>query len=191
MRGLIAVSGTHGAGKSTLARDAAESLHAPVIEEVPRALIEEVGDPSFLVRGKNTFGRQALVIVRQLAAEASALEAAARPIFCDRSVVDHWAYSMLAIEELPQAEQRLFEQTILAHARRYELVVICEPLADIKEDGVREEDVGFQSAVDMQIRDLYRRAGVAFEILSGDERQRLTRMTELVRALPNESREPG
>src|SRR5690554_5143182 len=95
----IAISGSHGTGKSTIlarARETTALASASFVDEVPRSLCERVGDPLFLQRGQNSLTRQLLLIACQIAEEATV--AGSSTVVTDRSVVDHWAYTLAVLD---------------------------------------------------------------------------------------------
>jgi predicted ATPase len=169
----VAISGSHGTGKSTLLRGVKSVVDREwgVVEEVPRALCDRVGEPDFLQRGNNSLLRQLLLVARQIADEG---RMATRRVLSDRSVVDHWAYTLAIIDpsdhELPEVRETrlLVEEWIPTYDRIFYLPIEF-PLAV---DGVREDDQQFQADIDQSLRSEYERLGVEVVELRGSVDQR-------------------
>lgn len=151
----VAIVGSHGVGKTTLAVDtlnclAAENIPAQLAPEMPRFICSLVPDGSFFRRGHNTVLRQLLLIYSQTQTEFDRSQHGSGIIICDRSVIDHWAYTKLLFADALEHDGvlALYEHFILNFCRTYEqlfYIPIENPPAD---DGVREDDQEFQQAID-------------------------------------------
>ena len=66
----IALTGAHGTGKTTLTdalhRELSKSYSVEICREVPRVIIESVGDDEFFRRGNNTTLLQCLIFMFQI-----------------------------------------------------------------------------------------------------------------------------
>ena len=93
----IAVSGAHGTGKTTLCeflhRTSGAELDMAICREVPRIIIDRVGEPSFFKRGSNTVERQLLIFLYQLEEERKK-GSGKNVLLCDRTPIDHLAYTL-------------------------------------------------------------------------------------------------
>jgi len=173
----FALTGAHGTGKTTLIKSLMERL-APtsqVIEtpEAPRLITEEVGDPEFFRRGNNSFDRQCLILARQLEVEAKAADAGNQIVLCDRTIMDHWAYTRHAFpERCLTPEGKLWEAMVFRWVKTYDQIVYLTPEFAPVDDGVREADLSFQMEIDRELRRLYANAGVKHEAVTGTVVQR-------------------
>ena len=136
----LALIGTHGVGKTTLAYEIC-SLLKKADHNVE--LVTEVARRSpFPVNEATTLEGQLWILHAQIAAE---LDAAARAphVICDRSVLDNYCYLVNKFSRQPQLEQWL-EWWM----KTYSLLVAVPPLADgIPPDGFRSENLEFQHRI--------------------------------------------
>ena len=136
----VALIGTHGVGKTTLAYEICSLLkkadhHVELVTEVARR-------SPFPVNEATTLEGQLWILHAQIAAE---LEAAARAphVICDRSVLDNYCYLVNKFGRQPQLEQWL-----AWWMNTYSLLVAVPPLADgIPPDGFRSENLEFQHRI--------------------------------------------
>lgn len=99
MSNKIALVGSHGVGKTTLAATLRTQLQSTgvssmITPEVPRTICEIANDSTFFRRGKNSVPKQLLIIAGQIVAEQETSNLAERLVICDRSCLDHWAYTL-------------------------------------------------------------------------------------------------
>jgi hypothetical protein len=136
----LALIGTHGVGKTTLAYETC-SLLKKADHNVE--LVTEVARRSpFPVNEATTLESQLWILHAQIAAE---LDAAARAphVICDRAVLDNYCYLVNKFGRQPHLEQWL-EWWM----RGYSLLVAVPPLADgIPPDGFRSENLEFQHRI--------------------------------------------
>ena len=136
----LALIGTHGVGKTTLAYETC-SLLKKADHNVE--LVTEVARRSpFPVNEATTLESQLWILHGQIAAE---LDAAARAphVICDRSVLDNYCYLVNKFGRQPHLEQWL-EWWM----QSYSLLVAVPPLADgIPPDGFRSENLEFQHRI--------------------------------------------
>ncbi len=136
----LALIGTHGVGKTTLAYEIC-SLLKKADHNVE--LVTEVARRSpFPVNEATTLEGQLWILHAQIAAE---LDAAARAphVICDRSVLDNYCYLVNKFSRQPQLEQWLDWWM-----KTYSLLVAVPPLADrIPPDGFRSENLEFQHRI--------------------------------------------
>jgi hypothetical protein len=136
----LALIGTHGVGKTTLAYEICSLLKKA---DYNVELVTEVARRSpFPVNEGTTLEGQLWILHAQIAAE---LEASARAphVICDRSVLDNYAYLANKFGRQPQLEPWLswWMDT-------YSLLVAVPPLADgIPPDGFRSENLEFQQRI--------------------------------------------
>lgn len=154
VRPRIALSGSAGIGKTTLGRRLAQELDLPFIEEGMRTRLE-----AGLVL--HDLDREQMVALlrelwdEQVAAEDAAIEAHGGFV-ADRSSVDFavfWMwYGFTRPEDAPQA----FVDTALAHARRYDHVVLLPfGVLPLEADGFRSSNVWLQRKVHLLMSGLH------------------------------------
>lgn len=143
----LALIGTHGAGKTTIAYE--------ICSLVKRSgrnveLVREVARRSpFPVNAHTTLEGQLWILHAQIAAELEAANSAPS-VVCDRSVLDNYCYLVNKFGRQPQLEQWL-----LWWMKSYDLLVGISPFAEpIIRDGFRSEDREFQRRIDELLKQL-------------------------------------
>lgn len=143
----LALIGTHGVGKTTLAYEIC-SLLKKADHNVE--LVTEVARRSpFPVNEATTLEGQLWILHAQIAAE---LDAAARApnVICDRAVLDNYCYLVNKF-----GRQSQLEQWLAWWMNSYSLLVAVPPLAEgIPPDGFRSENLEFQQRIHDLLRDL-------------------------------------
>lgn len=141
----IALTGSHGTGKTTLARALAEKLCLPLITDRARSAAKkaEVNHAGELRRDrfKATYF-QCLVLINQLFAEMN------EDFVSDRSTLDFLAYWQAY--GLPK--NTAYQSLCLAN--RYDLLVYVPVFFPPESDGFRDTDSDFQREVDRRILEL-------------------------------------
>ncbi len=143
----LALIGTHGVGKTTLAYEVCSLLKKA---DYNVELVTEVARRSpFPVNEGTTLEGQLWILHAQIAAE---LEAAARAphVICDRAVLDNYGYLVNKF-----GRQQQLEAWLSWWMESYSLLVAVPPMADgIPPDGFRSENVEFQQRIHDQIEEL-------------------------------------
>ena len=143
----LALIGTHGVGKTTLAYEICSRLKKAG-ENVE--LVTEVARRSpFPVNAATTLEGQLWILHAQIAAELDASRHASH-VVCDRSVLDNYCYLVNKFGRQPQLEAWL-----AWWMRTYDLLAGV-PLLDeqIQPDGFRSEDVTFQQQIHVLLNEL-------------------------------------
>lgn len=147
----LALIGTHGVGKTTLAYEVCSLLKKA---DYNVELVTEVARKSpFPVNEGTTLEGQLWILHAQIAAE---LEAGARAphIICDRAVLDNYGYLVNKFGRQPQLESWLSWWM-----ESYSLLVAVPPMADgIPPDGFRSENLEFQQRIHDLIAELLEEA---------------------------------
>ena len=142
----LALIGTHGVGKSTLAFEICSLLKKA---DYNVELVTEVARRSpFPVNEGTTLESQLWILHAQIAAE---LDAARAPhVICDRSVLDNYCYLVNKF-----GRQRRLESWLEWWMQSYTLLVGVPPLADgIAPDGFRSENLEFQQRIHELIEEM-------------------------------------
>ena len=147
----LALIGTHGVGKTTLAYEIC-SLLKKADHNVE--LVTEVARRSpFPVNEATTLEGQLWILHAQIAGE---LDAASRAphVICDRAVLDNYCYLVNKFARQPQLEHWL-----AWWMNTYSLLVAVPPLADgIPPDGFRSENLEFQQRIHDLLGELFSEA---------------------------------
>jgi hypothetical protein len=143
----LALIGTHGVGKTTLAYEVCSLLKKA---DYNVELVTEVARRSpFPVNEGTTLDGQLWILHAQIAAE---LEAAARAphVICDRSALDNYGYLVNKF-----GRQKQLETWLSWWMESYSLLVAVPPMADgIPPDGFRSENLEFQQRIHDLIEEL-------------------------------------
>jgi thymidylate kinase len=143
----LALIGTHGVGKTTLAFETCSLLKKA---DYNVELVTEVARQSpFPVNAATTLEGQLWILHAQIAAE---LEAARRAphVICDRSVLDNYCYLVNKFGRQPQLEPWL-----TWWMDSYAILIGVPTLSDgITPDGFRSEDRVFQQQIENILNDL-------------------------------------
>jgi hypothetical protein len=150
----LALIGTHGVGKTTLAYEICSLLKKA---DYNVELVTEVARRSPLpVNEATTLEGQLWILHAQIAAE---IEATARAphVICDRSALDNYCYLVNKFGRQPQLEQWL-----AWWMDTYSLLVGVPPMADaIPADGFRSENVEFQHRIHLVLGGILQEAPFA------------------------------
>lgn len=164
----LALIGTHGVGKTTLAYEICSLLKKA---DYNVELVTEVARRSPLpVNEATTLEGQLWILHAQIAAE---IEAAARAphVICDRSALDNYCYLVNKFGRQPQLEQWL-----AWWMDTYSLLVAVPPMASgILPDGFRSENLEFQHRIHDLLGELLHEAPFARSaerVLWLDQRER-------------------
>lgn len=136
----LALIGTHGVGKTTLAYEIC-SLLKKADHNVD--LVTEVARRShFPINEATTLDGQLWILHAQIAAELD-VSSRARHLICDRSVLDTYCYLVNKF-----GRQQPLEQWLSWWLNSYSLLVSVPPMADgIPPDGFRSENLEFQERI--------------------------------------------
>jgi nicotinamide riboside kinase len=158
----IAFIGTHGVGKTTLCYDLAALLKR---RDVSVDLVKEVARLSPLpINRQTSLDAQTWILMTQIAEEIRSL-AHHQVVICDRSVLDNYAYMMLAC-----GRRRAFEALCRHWMKSYDLLFKVPISGEASPDGVRDTDEFFMRSIDRIVDDLLREWRVAHEKLPAGPR---------------------
>jgi hypothetical protein len=143
----IALIGTHGVGKTTLAFELAARLKR--LDRRVELVTEVARDCPLPINRETTIDAQRWILHTQCAREIAARKADV--LLCDRSILDNYAYLVHAAGRQPD-----FEPWVAGWSKTYAHLVKVPPWRAPTFDGVREVDRTFQLEIDETIDSLVR-----------------------------------
>lgn len=156
----IALCGAHGTGKTTLLSELERALRnggtvCSVVPEVPRIVCATADDPQFFRRGRNSLERQLSLLLGQPVLETVQGRSATYTL-CDRTILDHWAYTRFLFKDrlLATGLLNVIEHFVTLHCATYDALFYLPVEFPPRDDGTREGDAEFQEAIDREIRSL-------------------------------------
>lgn len=158
----VAFIGTHGVGKTTLCYDLASVLKR---QGVDVDMVKEVARLSPLpVNRKTSLESQTWILTTQVAEE---IRSASRHqvVVCDRSVLDNYAYLMLAC-----GRQKAIERFVDYWMRTYTLLFKVPISGAASPDGFRDLDEFFMRSIDQLVDQLLDEKRLAHERLPDGQR---------------------
>ena len=194
----IAITGSHGVGKSTLVNDllvylngketgskinitdldsASKRKDFKLLEEAPRQAFE-LGLP---INENNSPETQLWVFAKQLEMELIAQNY----YIADKCFIDLLAYVMYIFRERRDLIDTLKDISRRA-ASKYDLVIYL-PAGEfpIEDDGVRSTDPEFQKGVDKLILEILNDFGISYVKITGNKEERYNQARELIKGLLN------
>ena len=159
----VAFIGTHGVGKTTLCYDLAALLKR---RDLSVDIVKEVARLSPLpINRKTSLEAQTWILMTQVAEEIRSA-AHHQVVVCDRSVLDNYAYMVLAC-----GRQRAFERFVRHWMKTYDLLFKVPISGEASADGVRDTDEFFMRSIDQLVDELLDRWKVPCERLVPEERE--------------------
>ncbi len=156
----IAFIGTHGVGKTTLCYDLASALKR---RGVDADIVKEVARLSPLpINRKTSREAQTWILMTQIAEEIRSASQNA-VVVCDRSVLDNYAYMVLAC-----GRQKSIERFVDYWMRSYDLLFKVPVVGQASADGVRDTDEFFMRAIDDLVDSMLREKQIAHERLPAE-----------------------
>jgi thymidylate kinase len=177
----VAFIGTHGVGKTTLCYDLASALKR---QGVNVDIVKEVARLSPLpINRKTSLEAQTWILMTQVAEEIRS--GAYHPVVvCDRSVLDNYAYMMLAC-----GRQVAYERFVAHWMKSYDLLFKVPISGAPSADGVRDTDEFFMRSIDQLVDRLLAEMKIPYESLAPDRREGwIERVLQIVLKRPELSR---
>ncbi len=159
----IAFIGTHGVGKTTLCYDLAAALKK---RGLGVDIVKEVARLSPLPINRQTSLEAQMWILTSQIAEEIRSAAGHEVVVCDRSVLDNYAYLMLAT-----SRQRWLEPLINRWMKSYDLLFKVPIAGSPAADGVRDTDEFFMRSIDTLVDELLEERKLACERLPPGRRE--------------------
>jgi nicotinamide riboside kinase len=159
----VAFIGTHGVGKTTLCYDLAailkrQSFHVDVVKEVARL-------SPLPINRQTSRDAQTWILMSQIGEE---IRSASQHdvVVCDRSVLDNYAYMVLAC-----GRQRWLERLVNHWMTTYDLLFKVPISGVASPDGVRDTDEFFMRSIDQIVDVMLAEKRVPHEVLPSGERE--------------------
>jgi predicted ATPase len=158
----IAFIGTHGVGKTTLCYELAGALkrhgvHVDIVKEVARL-------SPLPINRQTSLDAQTWILMTQVAEEIRSA-AHHEVVVCDRSVLDNYAYMVLAC-----GRQKAIERFVAYWMKTYDVLFKVPMSGAASADGVRDTDEFFMRSIDALVDSLLAEMKVPYEVLSPDAR---------------------
>lgn len=169
----VAFIGTHGVGKTTLCYELAAALkregtHVDIVKEVARL-------SPLPINQKTSLEAQTWIFMTQMAEEIRS-GSQHDVVVCDRSVLDNYAYMMLAF-----GRQMAIERFMHHWMKGYDLLFKVPFSGQVSADGVRDTDTFFAESIDKLVDQLLEERSIPHERLgAGDRSGWIHRVKEVV-----------
>jgi thymidylate kinase len=174
----VAFIGTHGVGKTTLCYDLAALLKR---RDLSVDIVKEVARLSPLpINRKTSLDAQTWILMTQVAEEIRSASSH-QVVICDRSVLDNYAYMVLAC-----GRQKAFDRLVDHWMKTYDLLFKV-PMSEgtVSADGVRDTDEFFMRSIDQLVDTLLAEKRIPCEHLPPGQRgEWIRRVGERVLASP-------
>jgi thymidylate kinase len=158
----IAFIGSHGVGKTTLCYELAAVLkhhgvHVDVVKEVARL-------SPLPINRKTSLDAQTWILTTQVAEEVRSASQH-EVVVCDRSVLDNYAYMILAA-----GRQRAYEPFVWRWMKTYDVLFKVPISGAAQVDGVRDTDEFFMRSVDQAVDSLLAQKKIPHQVLPKGDR---------------------
>jgi nicotinamide riboside kinase len=159
----IAFIGTHGVGKTTLCYDLAsvlkrQGVHVDIVKEVARL-------SPLPINQKTSLEAQTWILATQIAEEIRSASQA-DVVVCDRSVLDNYAYMVLAC-----GRQKGLEGFVIHWMKTYDVLFKVPVSGAPAADGVRDTDEFFMRSIDRLVDALLAEKKIPFHALPSGGRE--------------------
>ncbi len=164
----IAIGGSHGVGKNTLAKALAKRTGFNYIPDIVR---EEALKKGFIINENTPPEVQLWLVSRQWELENITPES----WVADKSLFDFLVYGEMVLKD--ENTVKVIREMVRRNAN-YDFVFYLPIEFSLELDGVRSEDLKFQKDVDSRYRKTLEKLGIKYIILSGSVENRVNRALE-------------
>lgn len=165
----ITVIGSHGTGKSTLAKALAKELNCNYIHDI---VIEEVLKKNFLINENTPPELQLWMVMRQWELEKTTPE----DWVADKCLFDYLVYGDIVLKD--EEIKKIIKKVVEANAS-YDFIFYLPLEFPMEENGIRSKEL--QPVVDNCYREYLDKQGVEHKILSGSAEERLNQALSYIR----------
>jgi len=159
----ITIMGSHGTGKTTLAKALAEKLNFRYIHDVVR---EEAVKKGFTINENTPPEVQLWLLIRQWELETTTPEG----WVADKSLFDYLVYGDLILKD--ESVKKIIRWFIQRNAR-YDFVFYLPIEFPMENDGIRSVSPEFRESIDRLFRKCLDEFGVKYIVLSGSPEERI------------------
>ncbi|HLG61831.1 MAG TPA: ATP-binding protein [Ktedonosporobacter sp.] len=172
----VGITGAQGVGKSTLARALAQELNLPLIEEVART-VQSLG---FTLGLATTLLAQAAMWFAQFD-----LEHRLQSYIADRTLFDVVTHSSLLVQRTQNKQDELLVNTLgnataCILGKHYSFFFYIPIEFPLEGDGVREQDLQFQQALDVKTLELLQEFQLPYVTLRGSIAERFAHARQVI-----------
>lgn len=174
----IAFTGSHGVGKTTLISTLEKKIEkikkVEVTKEIPRIICDLINEPEYFRRNQNNLKKQMLIFFGQIIQEYELSKKDSEILICDRTIFDHWAYTIYLMEsELDNELKKVIEYFMVSHMLSYNHIFYIPIEFEVEDDGTREDDRNFQKEVDRLIIKNLNENKIPYTEINGSIEERL------------------
>ena len=162
----IAIAGSHGTGKSTLAKTLTVRLNFRYIPDIVR---EEAAPKGFVINENTPPEVQLWLVMRQWELERTTPES----WVTDKNLFDYLVYGDIVLRD--ETIKKIIRE-IVKHNAKYDFVFYLPIEFPMELDGLRSSDLGFQKEVDARYRKTLEEFRVKYTTLSGSVEERINQV---------------
>ena len=180
----VAIAGSHGVGKTTLACSLAnhyKDLKVTLNTQIARSLIRK----GYPLGKEATAESYVQYIIAQLSAEQDSSNCDL--FISDRTLLDPLSYAIVNSKTMdsvvPQSIIEMMKRIWLLELQQYSLYIFVPIEFSMKKDGVRPEDDGYRALVEAQMKQLLEECHVRYIRVSGAPEDRNAQAVEAINDL--------
>ena len=167
----IVIAGSHGTGKTTLAKALAERLNLNYIPDIVR---EEAAPKGFTINENTPMEVQMWLVSRQWELEKTTPES----WIADKSLFDYFIYGGLVLEDKNVKE---VIKDIVRRNAKYDFVFYLPIEFPMERDGLRSPDSKFHEKIDRRFKECLAEFGVKYTVLSGSVEERVNQAVNCIK----------
>jgi nicotinamide riboside kinase len=153
----IAIAGTHGTGKTTLAKALAEKLK---LNHIPDIVREEAAQKNFVINENTPSEVQLWLVMRQWELERNT----SQPWIADKSLFDYLIYGDFALKD--ENVKKVIRGVIKENAK-YDYVFYLPIEFGMEVDGLRSSNEEFRKEIDRFYKKFLDESGIKYVTLTG------------------------